>query len=206
MDELIGKTNLVETLLRWSEELAQHGECSGCESDFLKTVIAKVEQQPVIDAKVVNRGQWEPDNYDDVESWDCSYCGAVVRHTTRYCPHCGARMDVCDSMPRDYLLSMIDEIKNCYDTDSDMLGVDVLKELIVLKVIRSLVKNFPYVGDDKNCVSCPALRDALAELKANWDRCGELDGVFDEVLSYIKTSEEYEAERIDSLYEEDWDK
>ena len=57
-----------------------------------------IDAQPTVDAVPVRHGKWEmkPDPYgffDEIPV--CSECGCTtkMREKTKYCPHCGARMD-----------------------------------------------------------------------------------------------------------------
>ena len=57
-----------------------------------------IQKQPAIDAVPVRHGKWEmkPDPFgffDEIPV--CSECGCTtkMREKTKYCPHCGARMD-----------------------------------------------------------------------------------------------------------------
>ena len=57
-----------------------------------------IELQSTVDAVPVRHGKWEmkPDPYgffDEIPV--CSECGCTtkMREKTKYCPHCGARMD-----------------------------------------------------------------------------------------------------------------
>ena len=57
-----------------------------------------INNAPTIDAELVRHGKWEmkPDPFgffDEIPV--CSECGCTtkMREKTKYCPHCGARMD-----------------------------------------------------------------------------------------------------------------
>ena len=57
-----------------------------------------IDAAPTIDAEPVKHGKWEmkPDPFgffDEIPV--CSECGCTtkMREKTKYCPHCGARMD-----------------------------------------------------------------------------------------------------------------
>ena len=78
-------------------------------AEGMAEAITEIDLQPTIDAVPVKRGEWVEYPYclcyegalteDDIA---CSSCGAVFNvidnctETFKYCPHCGARMDVND--------------------------------------------------------------------------------------------------------------
>ena len=59
---------------------------------------ALINMQPTVDAVPVVYGHWKEDT-GGYGFWLCSHCGFVSEASAadllyRYCPHCGARMDV----------------------------------------------------------------------------------------------------------------
>ena len=55
-----------------------------------------VFEAPTIEAATVVHGRWKYHKY--VEKYECMECGHFVRAGTdrKYCPHCGAKMDLPD--------------------------------------------------------------------------------------------------------------
>lgn len=57
-----------------------------------------VLKQPTIEAEPVRHGKWHRTFVDGFNRWhfvyDCSECGIRTETTTKYCPNCGAKMDV----------------------------------------------------------------------------------------------------------------
>lgn len=60
---------------------------------------AAIHQTPAADVAPVRHGRWKYDN--SVNFWKCSHCGEnapllgkFMQLKTKYCPNCGARMDL----------------------------------------------------------------------------------------------------------------
>lgn len=51
-----------------------------------------IREQPSADVQEVKHGHWKQ-RMSTLTSVKCSECGTYHEYDTRYCPHCGARMD-----------------------------------------------------------------------------------------------------------------
>lgn len=83
-----------DELKDWSEIVPLTGDGGIDINDFDE----KLKSMPTVDAVPVRHGKWEmkPDPYgffDEIPV--CTECGCTtkMREKTKYCPHCGARMD-----------------------------------------------------------------------------------------------------------------
>ena len=68
------------------------------DAETVQRCIEVVSNAPTIEAVPVKRGKWEmkPDLFGFFHDIPvCSECGCTtkMREKTKYCPHCGARMD-----------------------------------------------------------------------------------------------------------------
>ena len=63
-----------------------------------------IDNAPTIDAEPVRHGQWETREYTTEDDWDdwgvinhreevCSECGKWQSERSKFCSHCGAKMD-----------------------------------------------------------------------------------------------------------------
>lgn len=61
------------------------------------TVLDSIDEQPTIDAVQVVHGHLEVNGMNPwdgtVGNFKCTICGGISMKDTRYCPHCGAKMD-----------------------------------------------------------------------------------------------------------------
>jgi hypothetical protein len=54
-----------------------------------------VEQMPTVDAVEVVRGRWDVVcEYEDFQYASCSACGKRSEYMTKFCPNCGAKMNI----------------------------------------------------------------------------------------------------------------
>ena len=58
--------------------------------------IQMIDDAPTIEAEPVRRGKWETRNEYSWYSIYCSVCGKWQTSRTKYCPDCGAKMEVND--------------------------------------------------------------------------------------------------------------
>ena len=72
-----------------------------CDSPHWCVWMNEIEDFPTVDAVEVAHGRWiekpNPWGQDGSHSYDCSICGkrtCVVGEKLRYCPNCGAKMDL----------------------------------------------------------------------------------------------------------------
>ena len=67
--------------------------CEVCFSEL--DVVNLIDKQPTIDAEPVRHGKWiyHVDSESIGETWICSECNGEEFCRTKFCPHCGARMD-----------------------------------------------------------------------------------------------------------------
>ena len=71
-----------------------------CE-DCCYVIVNEMRKQPTIEAETVKHGKWTQtyaswsQNYDTSKNirYRCSECNGIAVWDTKYCPHCGARMD-----------------------------------------------------------------------------------------------------------------
>lgn len=57
-------------------------------------IIGLIDEEPTVDAVKVKHGHWEiAIGYDPKKSFQCSECRLMAYEPTKYCPHCGSRMD-----------------------------------------------------------------------------------------------------------------
>ena len=88
--------------------------CASQDVDGIKAytdslILERINAQPTADVAEVKHGKWvgtEFDGYADGNpvyyEWECSVCGCIFEDdepTYRYCPHCGAKMEVPDEEP-----------------------------------------------------------------------------------------------------------
>lgn len=68
---------------------------SGCGVHVYVVRVDDIEDVPSVDAEPVRRGEWtEPYKGDIWDFYICSRCKYGSDNKYRYCPECGARMDV----------------------------------------------------------------------------------------------------------------
>ena len=62
---------------------------------FTVGIMQAIDEQPTIDAEPVRHGKWiyHIDSESIGETWICSECNGEELCKTKFCPHCGARMD-----------------------------------------------------------------------------------------------------------------
>ena len=75
----------------------EHDGCEAC------TFVQEIEDEPSVDAEPVRHGRWETKEYTTEDSFDdwivihheevCSECGKGQGERSKFCPHCGAKMD-----------------------------------------------------------------------------------------------------------------
>lgn len=65
----------------------------GGNTDMHKLLISIVAHQPTIDAMPVRHGRWLYSCVYGKVEWVCNQCEQDANTKTKYCPHCGARMD-----------------------------------------------------------------------------------------------------------------
>lgn len=51
----------------------------------------EIDAQPTIDP--IKHAHWTREKYRLMSWWKCSNCNSQERVISRYCPHCGAKMD-----------------------------------------------------------------------------------------------------------------
>lgn len=64
----------------------------GALSAFIEAKLT-LDKMPTIDAVPVVHGRWEPYSVRDC-LYICSECNCIPRGKTRYCPNCGAKMNL----------------------------------------------------------------------------------------------------------------
>ena len=70
----------------------------------LKSIREFIANRPIIDAEPVRHGHWETKEYTPEDSFDdwivihhkevCSECGKGQGERSKFCPNCGAKMDL----------------------------------------------------------------------------------------------------------------
>ena len=94
MPERIDKAKLLEYLaaIKPDEYVSAYGEAA---VDVINHVEEYVNEMPTIESEPVRHGEWqeiggyEPEN----QGFACSVCDFATTLKSRFCPHCGARMD-----------------------------------------------------------------------------------------------------------------
>ena len=91
MSDLISRNALLDAMPKDDELLSIDVRRIICES-------------PIIDAEPVRHGQWETKEYTTEDSFDdwiiihheevCSECGKGQGERSKFCPNCGAKMDL----------------------------------------------------------------------------------------------------------------
>ena len=66
-----------------------------CKLSGQPTIRQLIDASPTVDAAPVVHAKWLPVD-DKFDAFDCSECGAMVMCKHKYCPHCGAKMDMED--------------------------------------------------------------------------------------------------------------
>ncbi len=108
MAEYIERKALIHHLENCIDEV---NNTNGYTEDF-KTCLRLVKNLPAADVEEVKRGKWiwDPNGMDwGLGSWQCSECACrnnnlpmnnrinpLVFSGSKYCPHCGAKMDLED--------------------------------------------------------------------------------------------------------------
>ena len=73
-------------------------ECySDPDDDYEYVLVTDIDRAPTIEAEPVRRGRWETRNEYSMYSIYCSACGRWQMSRTKYCPDCGAKMEVGDA-------------------------------------------------------------------------------------------------------------
>ena len=92
-DDLISRKELYAAIV----ELANNADCNIA---ILPEVASLVRYAPAINAVPVQHGQWDLFGYEYAGTPDtgyiCSECGAQEYIESKYCPNCGANMDLED--------------------------------------------------------------------------------------------------------------
>ena len=72
---------------------------------------------PAVDVAPVVHGIWEPiiDDFGCLEGWIHPECGRATKEASRYCPNCGARMDLDIA---DYKQSIYEAVLNKWGKES----------------------------------------------------------------------------------------
>lgn len=52
-----------------------------------------IKKEPTVEVEPVKHGQWKRIESNGNQRYQCSKCNGVVNYTSKFCPHCGARMD-----------------------------------------------------------------------------------------------------------------
>ena len=85
-DTVLPSDFYVERKTAYDKELVRRDMEAFCE--FLQS-------RPIIDAEPVRHGRWsEPYQNDIWDCYECSCCGAKYDRKWKYCPECGAKMDL----------------------------------------------------------------------------------------------------------------
>lgn len=80
-----------------------NGSVLGRHTGLADCIASEIVAIPTADVKEVKHGHWiHIVGYDPRDAWaECSRCRTTVKYPgTRYCPHCGAKMDEEDENAR----------------------------------------------------------------------------------------------------------
>lgn len=99
MRDFIRKNIAVEKLSDYASRAALTDECT---EETVRQCVRIIESIPGVDASPVAHGSWVEYNSADIDekAWTCSVCGLLSyafmfgRQIAKYCPHCGAKMDL----------------------------------------------------------------------------------------------------------------
>ena len=85
-------------VLRRNASLCVNATINGEESEdvleALAAVLVEIHRAPAADVAPVAHGRWEfIDYYYGEYSFRCSVCGYEQDEKSKFCPHCGAKMD-----------------------------------------------------------------------------------------------------------------
>lgn len=90
----------IKTGLICCAQMMNDGQCQKCPYDG-ERCCADVMMLDALDyirqleaAQPKRTGTWLFVGYGKPDAWDCSECDAMVAKKTRYCPGCGAKMDL----------------------------------------------------------------------------------------------------------------
>lgn len=71
---------------------------SGCGFDYKAVPVEAIKTAPTIDAEPVRHGEWLLRHVGHGHYWECSACHTnpciYVTSNTKFCPNCGAKMDL----------------------------------------------------------------------------------------------------------------
>lgn len=96
MAEYIKREALREILDGWRDAHADVDDVHGC--GLLEDVICEVDAQTAADVAPVVHGRWGSNGIPDSMLRACSVCGfGCGAYSFRYCPNCGAKMDLEDT-------------------------------------------------------------------------------------------------------------
>lgn len=73
--------------------MAENGEYDHYTSGFDEAV-TRVEDFPATDVAPVQHGRWLPQVVLGQKAWDCSECKTLGSPHWKWCPNCGAKMDL----------------------------------------------------------------------------------------------------------------
>lgn len=68
----------------------------GKSDDFVEGaqyVLEMIDNMPTIDAAPVVHARWRYNTFMWENDWHCSHCDGWAKEPTKYCSHCGAKMD-----------------------------------------------------------------------------------------------------------------
>ena len=111
MAEYIERKALLDELCRDNCERTYDGTCHNCR------MTETVADFPTVDVEPVVHGIWEPiiDDFGCLEGWIHPECGRATKEASRYCPNCGARMDLDIA---DYKQSIYEAVLNKWGKES----------------------------------------------------------------------------------------
>ena len=98
--DLISRSEAIRRLAACSETWTNAGNCSDCKAEVFKSIIETVKAQSAVDAEPVRHGWWMAykgtgcpgTGYDELNR--CSVCKSYSIFMYRFCPECGAKMDI----------------------------------------------------------------------------------------------------------------
>ena len=71
-------------------------EFADCPDFIVPWLIRMIRKQPTADVQEVKHGKWDEirDGYGRIEGWIHKGCGRMSMGKDKYCPKCGAKMDL----------------------------------------------------------------------------------------------------------------
>lgn len=103
MTDLIRKNDALDLLCKFCGITEDVEKCRKTSADGWCKEYCELKNMPTVEAEPVRHGKWKPWDSDGLEdAYECTACGDLfvliegtpITNGYKYCPNCGARMDV----------------------------------------------------------------------------------------------------------------